>query len=68
MIKNERQYRITTGWIQKFTQTLAELEKSDDQKSPPSLLQRAEREALASQRETLQREVREYEALRTGDQ
>ncbi len=68
MIKNERQYRITKGWIQKFTQTLAELDASDDKNTSLSLLQQAERGALTGQRETLQREVREYEALRTGEQ
>lgn len=68
MIKNERQYRITKGWIQKFTQTLAGLDASDDKSAPLSLLQQAERGALIGQRETLQREVREYEALRAEGQ
>ncbi len=68
MIKNERQYRITKGWVQKFTQTLTGLETNSGSNTSLTLLQRAEREALASQRETLQREVQEYEALRTGGQ
>lgn len=68
MIKNERQYRITRGWIQKFTQALDNLEARGDKNTPLSLLQQAERGALTGQRETLQREVREYETLRAGGQ
>ncbi len=68
MIKNERQYRITKGWIQKFTKTLENLEASGNKSTALSLLQQAERGALIGQRETLQREVREYEALRAGGQ
>ncbi len=68
MIKNERQYRITKGWIQKFTQTLDNLEVRGEKSIPLSLLQQAERGALASQRETLQREVQDYETLRAGGQ
>ena len=67
MIKNERQYRITKGWIQKFTQTVDHLDAHPEGNgSLHPLLRRAEREGLESQIETLQQEVREYEALRDG--
>lgn len=65
MIKNERQYRITKGWIQKFTQTLGHLDAHPEESVPlHPLLRKAERDGLAGQIETLQQEVREYEALR----
>ena len=67
MIKNERQYRITKGWIQKFTQTLGRLDAHIEEATPlHPLLRKAERDGLTSQIETLQQEVREYEALRDG--
>ena len=65
MIKNERQYRITKGWIQKFTQTLGHLDTHPEESdSLHPLLRQAERDGLKSQIETLEQEVREYEALR----
>lgn len=41
----------------------------DSEPVPPkqSVLRRAERDAAASQLETLQREIEEYEALRAGE-
>ena len=67
MIKNERQYRITKGWVQKFTQTLAHMDAHPEEGAQGHpLLRKAERDGLASQIETLQQEVREYEALRDG--
>ena len=67
MIKNERQYRITRGWIQKFTQTVDHLDAHPEESAALSpLLRKAERDGLAGQIETLQQEVREYEALRDG--
>ena len=67
MIKNERQYRITKGWIQKFTQTVDRLDAHPEESaSLHPLLRKAERDGLAGQIETLQQEVREYEALRDG--
>ncbi len=65
MIKNERQYRITKAWVQKFTRTLAHLDAHPDEGSHlHPLLRKAERDGLASQVETLEGEIREYEALR----
>ena len=68
MIKNERQYRITKSWAQKFSQTLTQIEGDTEDCAPlHPLLRKAEREAAASQLTTLQRELREYELLRGGE-
>ncbi len=48
MIKNERRYRITKGWIQKFTRTLARLEADNGSNTPLSVLERKVREYEAS--------------------
>ena len=67
MIKNERQYRITKAWVQKFTQTLGHLDAKPEEATPlHPLLRKAEWDGLTSQIETLQQQVREYEALRDG--
>ena len=67
MIKNERQYRITNAWVQRFQKTLGHLDAHPEESAHlPLLLQKAERDGLASQLETLQRELRDYEALRSG--
>lgn len=67
MIKNERQYRITKAWVQRFTQTLARLDAHPEESaSLHPLLRKAERDGIASQIETLQKEAAEYESLRDG--
>lgn len=65
MIRNARQYRITKAQAEKFKQALAEF---DDRPSAhpgvhPKLI-KAQREAIASQFESLQQEIKEYEELR----
>ena len=65
MIKSEQQYHTTKAWVQEFTQTLAHLDAHPDEEARGHpLLRKAERDGLASQIETLQQEVREYEARR----
>jgi ribosome-binding protein aMBF1 (putative translation factor) len=63
MIKNERQYRITKAQADKFSRALAEA-------APPGrdnqLLHRLGRDALRSQLQDLEREIKEYDALRAG--
>ena len=66
MIKNERQYRITKAQAVRFEQTLRETSKRNAAIAPPSVLDRAQEEALASQLADLRTEVSEYEALRSG--
>jgi ribosome-binding protein aMBF1 (putative translation factor) len=67
MIKNERQYRIAKAWVQKFTQALGHLDAHPEENGHlHPLLRKAERDGLASQIETMQQEVQEYETLRDG--
>lgn len=66
MIKNERQYRITRTQAEKFAQALAQIEQTRSDAGVHPLLRQAEREAIQSQLESLQREIGEYEDLREG--
>lgn len=67
MIKNERQYAITSEWVAKFGQSIAELRATP---GPGDALDPFMRDALIrsqeSQLEELRAEVAEYEALRAG--
>jgi len=65
MIRNAREYRITKAQVEKFKLALAEF---DDRPSAhtglhPKLI-KAQREAIASQLESLEQEIKEYERLR----
>jgi ribosome-binding protein aMBF1 (putative translation factor) len=65
MIKNERQYRITKSQVERFERTIAQVAAA----SRPSLhpaLRKAEIDGLRSQLGDLKKELREYQALRTG--
>ena len=68
MIKNERQYRITKGQADRFSQTLLNLEQS-----PPGvnsvhpLIAKAQQDAVKSQLADLKSELREYESLKAGE-
>jgi transcriptional regulator with XRE-family HTH domain/Zn-dependent peptidase ImmA (M78 family) len=69
MIKNERQYRITKAQIAKFSDALDRLSGSPpNDLSVHPLLRKAERDALESQFTELRAQVREYEALKEGQQ
>ena len=65
MIKNQRQYRITRAQAQKFERTIMEIET----KPNPAIhakLHKAQLDGLRSQLGDLKREIKEYEALRSG--
>lgn len=67
MIKNERQYRITKAAADKFQQALVEDRRGGG--SHPDihpLLVKAQEDAMRSQLDDLQAELREYEALSSG--
>ena len=67
MIKNERQYRITRTQAEHFFQALYDLdtqESNADAEHP--LFRKAKRDAVASQLEELQSQLREYEDLIAG--
>jgi len=67
MIENNQQYRITKDWVRRFTETLDRLDTHPEESARlHPLLQKAERDGLMSQIETLERGVRVYEALQTG--
>ena len=67
MIKNERQYRITKAQAARFMQTLENLrQRSDSSTGVHPRIARAQEEAVKSQLEDLERELREYEELRAG--
>ena len=68
MIKNERQYRITKSQADKFEQALAQVAAAtpDTAKLHP-LLVKAQREALTSQLADLNRQLADYNSLRSGE-
>ncbi len=65
MIKNERQYRITKAHAEKFAKAIQETTRSPQPMEHPSL-RKAQIDAMKSQWEDLQREIKEYETLRSG--
>ena len=69
MIKNERQYRITKNQADGLSQTLDSLRrrsgKSEEGTHP--LIIEAQDNAVRSQLEDLERQLREYESLKAGN-
>jgi type II secretory pathway component PulM len=66
MIKNERQYRITRAQVARFEAALQEVAARKAASPSPSVLDRAQENALRSQLSDLQAEVSEYETLKSG--
>ena len=64
MIKNERQYRITRAQADGLSRTLQSLSRSAGETHP--LIAKAQKDALRSQIEDLQGELRDYESLLSG--
>jgi ribosome-binding protein aMBF1 (putative translation factor) len=65
MIKNERQYRITKSQAGKFERTIAEAAGTPPRDLHPAL-RKAQLDGLKSQLADLRRDLKEYEALRSG--
>ncbi len=63
MIKNERQYKITKAQSARFVEALEQVSSRVD--ASPSL-KKLEVDALKSQLSDLDREIREYERLRSS--
>lgn len=66
MIKNERQYQLSKAQIREFEAASTAAKAAGTQPDIHPRLAEAQREALRSQIEELNQEVREYEALRSG--
>jgi ribosome-binding protein aMBF1 (putative translation factor) len=67
MIKNERQYRITKAQANKFEAALESgLSQPADSRTTHPRLFKAQADGLHSQLESLTRELREYEGLKSG--
>ncbi|MBI3890097.1 MAG: helix-turn-helix transcriptional regulator [Candidatus Wallbacteria bacterium] len=66
MIRNEREYRITKGAANRFEETLALMgrERASSKLTPEK--QKLVREAVLSQLEDLNNQVRAYERLKSG--
>jgi DNA-binding Xre family transcriptional regulator len=66
MITNERQYRITKGWLKKFEESATAHEQSDPSPDVHPRIHRAAGEALRSEADALRRQLQDYERLRAG--
>lgn len=66
MITNERQYRITKGWLKKFEAAAARHEQSEPAPNVHPRIHQAGTEALRSEADVLREQLREYERLRAG--
>lgn len=67
MIKNERQYRITKAQADRFRETIrGHRQARGDSEGLHPLIVRAQEEALCSQLEDLETELKEYESLKSG--
>ena len=68
MISNERQYKITRAQAARFSQTLRAIrENRSESTGAHPLIVKAQEEALSSQLADLQRDLREYESLKSGE-
>jgi ribosome-binding protein aMBF1 (putative translation factor) len=63
MIKNELQYEVSQEWVEKFTKTLAAMERDEEAKRKDFLKWDAGRGAIQCHLEQLQAEIAEYERL-----
>ncbi len=69
MIKNERQYRITKNQADRFSQTLDSLGRryGDSKEGTHPMIAKAQEDAVRSQLEDLEGQLREYESLKAGN-
>jgi ribosome-binding protein aMBF1 (putative translation factor) len=65
MITNERQYRITKGWLERFRQARSGVEEHGAELHPRA--RQAFRDAYDSQIEELHEQLAQYDALRRGE-
>lgn len=69
MIKNERQYRITKNQAERFSQTLDSLGRrsGESREGTHPIIAKAQEDAIRSQLEDLEGQLREYELLKAGN-
>ena len=68
MIKNERQYRVTKSYADRFAHTLQSLrDGQDEERGLHPLIRKAQQEAISSQLVDLENELRDYESLQRGE-
>ncbi|MHB1468007.1 MAG: helix-turn-helix transcriptional regulator [Candidatus Saccharimonadales bacterium] len=66
MITNQREYRITKSWIARFEKELVANETRQLQPREDPGMRKVIHDAIASEIETLQRQIDHYERLRDG--
>ncbi len=66
MITNQREYRITKSWIARFEKELVANETRELQPREDPGMRKVVHDAIASEIETLQRQIDHYERLRDG--
>ena len=66
MITNERQYRITKGWLKKFEASIALHDQTEPSPDVHPRIHAATGDALRSEAEVLRDQLRAYERLRAG--
>ena len=66
MITNERQYRITRGWLKKFEASAARHKESEPRPDVHPRIHGAIGDALKSEAEVFRDQIRDYERLRAG--
>lgn len=66
MITNQREYRITKSWIARFEKELAANETRELRPREDPGMRKVVHDAIASEIETLQRQIDHYERLRDG--
>ena len=62
IIKNEQQYQHSLDWLQRFEQSIAELDSNEDLKAEPKRCQ-LHRDSYQSQVDDLKEQITEYEKL-----
>jgi len=66
VITNQREYRITKSWIARFEKELAANETRELRPREDPDMRKVVHDAIASEIETLQRQIDHYERLRDG--
>ncbi len=69
IIQNQRQYKITKGWLTRFEESLIAHDARDPRDLPPDIdpaMPKLMHDAIASEIESLRAEMDHYEKLRDG--